>query len=78
MVIIGKCHHLDWSGLQILFHAKKDPPFYECLICKEIFTPEEYAELIVLIKEKKKDRSLNEWRTQQGEPLSEEELERIK
>jgi hypothetical protein len=78
LVTIGKCHHIDWDGLQILFHAKKDPPIYECLICKEILTPEEYVELIEIIREKKKDDSLNEWRTPRGEPLSEEDLERIK
>ena len=62
------CHHIDWSGLQILIDATKGGGelTYKCLLCETDFVEEEYKDLIKTIREKKEDDTLKFWRTPKG------------
>jgi hypothetical protein len=63
------CHHIDWSGLQIVVRTVNGPtnPTYTCLLCQTVLDGDSYRELIDTIKEKKKNDTLKFWRTPKGE-----------
>lgn len=65
---MSDCHHIDWSGLQMVVKTPNGPlePTFTCFLCDVVLDKDEYKELVDVIKQKKKDNVLDFWRTPKG------------